>query len=126
MGFPATAGADFIPYIIIDEVVAPRHLRHCYTEKLALMPNCYFVNDYKQTHLEVLDEANLPRRSEFGIPEDRIVYSCSNQLYKYDPETFNTWCNILKRVPNSVLWLLRFPPYGEARIRKEADRRGIT
>ncbi len=34
------------------------------------------------------------------------------QLYKYDPETFTTWCNILRRVPNSVLWLLRFPPYG--------------
>ena len=35
------------------------------------------------------------------------------QLYKYDPETFATWCNILRRVPDSVLWLLRFPPYGE-------------
>ncbi len=48
-------------------------------------------------------------RAEVGLPDDKIVYACSNQLYKYDPETFQTWCNILRRVPNSVLWLLRFP-----------------
>lgn len=72
-----------------------------------------------------MDEANLPSRTEVGLPEDRIIYSCSNQLYKYDPETFTTWCNILRRVPNAVLWLLRFPPYGEPRIRAEAAARGI-
>ena len=33
---------------------------------------------------DVLDEANLPPRSEVGLPEDRIIYSCSNQLYKCD------------------------------------------
>ena len=59
-------------------------------------------------------------RAEVGLPDDKIVYACSNQLYKYDPETFQTWCNILRRVPNSVLWLLRFPPYGEPNIRQEA------
>ncbi len=44
---------------------------------------------------------------------------------QYDPETFTTWCKILHRVPQSVLWLLRFPPYGEPRIRAEAAARGI-
>ncbi len=34
-------------------------------------------------------------------------------------------CNILKRVPDSVLWLLRFPPYGEPMIRQEAANRGV-
>ena len=74
---------------------------------------------------DVLEETSLPPRSEVGLPEDKIIYSCSNQLYKYDPETFQSWCNILRRVPDSVLWLLRFPPYGEPRIRTEAAARGI-
>lgn len=74
----------------------------------------------------MLDPANLPSRAEVGLPSDKIVYACSNQLYKYDPETFTTWCNILKRVPDSVLWLLRFPPYGEPRIKAEAAARGIA
>ena len=89
------------------------------------MPHCYFVNDYKQAHADILQESSLPSRAEFGLPSDKVVFSCSNQLYKYDPDTFTTWMNILKRVPNSVLWLLRFPAYGEPRIYKEAERRGI-
>jgi protein O-GlcNAc transferase len=48
MGFPATMGAEYLPYLISDPVVAPRHLHHCYSEALALMPHCYFINDHKQ------------------------------------------------------------------------------
>ncbi|GMH33160.1 hypothetical protein BSKO_00994 [Bryopsis sp. KO-2023] len=125
MGFPATTGASFLPYLITDPIVAPKEHRHCYLESLALMPNCYFVNDYKRQHQDVIHEVNLPTRSDFNLPEDKIIYSCSNQLYKYDPETFDTWCNILHRVPNSVLWLLRFPPYGESKIRQRAVAHGI-
>ena len=51
MGFPATTGASFLPYLITDPVVAPESCRHCYSENLALMPNCYFVNDYKGAHM---------------------------------------------------------------------------
>ena len=36
--------------------------RHCYSEHLAYLPNCYFVNDYKSAHMDVLDEPNLPTR----------------------------------------------------------------
>ena len=51
---------------MLIQVVAPPHLRHCYSEALALMPGSYFVNDYKQAHLDVLDGANLPSRKEVG------------------------------------------------------------
>eukprot|EP00210_Caulerpa_lentillifera_P007056 g6750.t1 len=125
MGFPATTGASYLPYLITDKVVAPEEHWNCYSESLALMPNCYFVNDYKQQHRDLLTGENLPSRSEFSLPDDKIIYSCSNQLYKYDPRTFEAWCNILNRVPNSVLWLLRFPPYGESKIRQKASARGV-
>jgi len=127
MGFPATTGADYLPYLITDKVVAPKHLHHCYSEHLALMPNCYFVNDYKQSNLDVLSDVPAPgcSKQDVGLPTDKLIFSCSNQLYKYDPDTFNTWCNILKRVPNSVLWLLRFPHFGEPKIRAEAAARGV-
>lgn len=126
MGFPATTGADFLPYLITDSIVAPPELHHCYSECLALMSHCYFVNDYRQSHQDILDEASLPTRASVGLPEDAIVYACSNQLYKYDPTTFDCWMEILKRVPNSVLWLLRFPPTGEPRVRQEAAKRGVA
>jgi protein O-GlcNAc transferase len=59
-------------------------------------------------------------RGQYGISEDKFVFCNFNQLYKIDPETFTVWMRILKRVPNSVLWLLRFPAAGEGNLRKEA------
>jgi protein O-GlcNAc transferase len=125
LGFPATTGAPFLPWLILDKTVCPPASRDCYSESIIYMPHSYFVNDYKQAHREVLDPANLPSRAEIGLPEGKVVYACANQLYKFDPETFGTWCGILRRVPDSVLWLLRFPPYGEARVKAEAAARGV-
>lgn len=125
LGFPATMGADYIQWIVLDKVVCPPESRQCYSESIAYMPHTYFVNDYRRSNPEVLDSEKLPTRASVGLPENAIIYSCANQLYKYDPRTFDAWCNILKRVPNSVLWLLRFPPAGEMRIRREALARGV-
>ncbi len=139
MGFPGTMGADYIPYLISDRVVAPPKTHHCYSEALALMPNSYFVNDYKQSGPRTAlmgwpdnpcvsgrGAESAPTRASLGLPEDAFVFYCCNQLYKLDPETFKMWCNILRCVPTGVLWLLGFPPAGEAHLRKEAASQGIT
>lgn len=65
MGFPATTGADYLPYLITDPIVAPEEHRDCYSEHLALMPNCYFVNDYKRQHQDVICEVccNAPHNN---------------------------------------------------------------
>lgn len=125
MGFPATMGAEFIDYLITDTVVSPPSKKFCYSEALARMPHSYFVNDHRQAHANALEPSNCPTREDVGLPVSAFVFTCSNQLYKFDPETFTVWCNILHRVPNSVLWLLRFPPAGEPRVRMEAAQRGI-
>ncbi|XP_024025154.1 probable UDP-N-acetylglucosamine--peptide N-acetylglucosaminyltransferase SEC [Morus notabilis] len=125
MGFPGTTGADYIHYLVTDEFVSPRRLAHIYSEKLVHLPHCYFVNDYKQKNLDVLDPNCQHKRTDYGLPEDKFIFACFNQLYKMDPEIFNTWCNILKRVPNSALWLLRFPAAGEMRLRAYAASQGV-
>ncbi|KVI00360.1 Tetratricopeptide-like helical [Cynara cardunculus var. scolymus] len=88
MGFPGTTGANYIQYLVTDE-----------------------------KNLDVLDPNCQPKRSAYGLPDDKFIFACFNQLYKMDPEIFMHWCNILKRVPNSALWLLRFPAAGEMRLR---------
>ncbi|GMN25847.1 hypothetical protein TIFTF001_001078 [Ficus carica] len=125
MGFPGTTGADCIHYLVTDEFVSPLHLSHIYSEKLVHLPHCYFVNDYKQKNQDVLDPNFQHKRSDYGLPEDKFIFACFNQLYKMDPEIFDTWCNILKRVPNSALWLLRFPAAGEMRLRAYAISQGV-
>ncbi|CAF2241068.1 unnamed protein product [Rotaria magnacalcarata] len=74
---------------------------------------------------EVPQAVLLTTRAQYGLPETAIVYCNFNQLYKVDPTTMRCWCNILKRVPNSVLWLLRFPAAGEENIIQAAKSYGI-
>lgn len=61
-------------------------------------------------------------RMQYRLPPNAIVYCNFNQLYKIDPTTLRMWCNILKRVPNSVLWLLRFPAVGEVNVKSFANK----
>ncbi len=75
---------------------------------------------------EVPTKVILTTRLQYGLPEDSVVYCNFNQLYKIDPQTFEMWCNIIKRVPNSVLWLLRFPSAGEVNMIAEAEKLGVN
>ena len=145
LGFCGTMGAQFMNYMIADETVIPAEFRSYYDEKLISMPHTYFVNDHKQSARFVLNEgvetaeegseqieegqsapkADSVRRAQYGISEDSFVFCNFNQLYKITPELFETWVRILKRVPNSVLWLLRFPGVAEENIMREARKRGL-
>ncbi|KAH0691935.1 hypothetical protein KY289_019293 [Solanum tuberosum] len=125
MGFPGTTGARYIDYLLTDEFVSPMKYAHIYSEKLVRLPHYYFVNDYKQKYCDLLNSNCQPKCYDYGLPEDKFIFACFNQLYKMDPEIFITWCNILKRVPNSALWLLRFPAAGEMRLRAHAAAQGL-
>ncbi|KAG5191098.1 putative UDP-N-acetylglucosamine-peptide N-acetylglucosaminyltransferase [Tribonema minus] len=130
MGFCGTMGADFIQYMVADREVIPPEARTHYTEALLYMPHSYFVNDHRQSARFALEAgaggAPALTRAQYGVPDDKFVFCNFNQIYKIDPDTFDIWMRVLRRVPNSILWLLRFPPAGEANIRAEAHKRGVT
>jgi len=50
------------------------------------------------------------------LSESAVILGNFNQLYKIDPSTFSMYLEILKRVPNAILWLLRFPDLGEQNL----------
>lgn len=50
MGFCGTTGADYIDYLITDEIASPPAIMsEFYTEKAIYMPDTYYLNDYTQT-----------------------------------------------------------------------------
>ena len=129
MGFCGTMGAEYMDYIIADNTVIPHTARPYYTEKVIAMPHSYFVNDHRQSSQDLIDipssSSAAVTRAQYGISEDKFVFCNFNQLYKIDPAIFDVWASLLKRVPNSILWLLRFPPVGEQYILLEARKRGV-
>lgn len=250
LGYPGTSGAPYMDYIVTDKITSPPHLFDQYSEKLAYMPDTFFVGDHRymfphlllkgkgttdplairsidsqagivmineaiqkpahpvvassqqqqqqqqlvssqqialqqqksmllqqqQSHIVMLQQqpsnpmamqqyqhtqqaiqkvqnnlthialqqqqqqhaiiadtpfkipTDLPitSRAQYGLPENAIVYCNFNQLYKIDPDTLKSWVNILKKVPNSVLWLLRFPAVGESNILATIQKLGLS
>jgi protein O-GlcNAc transferase len=83
------------------------------------------TNTKSATGEEIQQAIIVSARMQYGLPEDAIVYCNFNQLYKIDPHCLDMWLNILKGVPNSVLWLLRFPAVGEPNVVQYAAAAGI-
>ncbi|KAI7527743.1 glycosyltransferase family 41 protein, partial [Hortaea werneckii] len=98
--------------------------RWVYGENVIFCRDTFFCCDHKQSSPEArqklsnwdeeLTERWRMRKELFPrLSDDTVIFGNFNQLYKIDPTTFRTWLRILARVPNSILWLLRFPDLGE-------------
>ncbi len=121
LGYPGTMGADYIDYLIADEALVPRASQGHYGEKIVYLPDSYQVNDGKRG---TADRA-LPR-TELGLPVAGFVFCCFNNNFKITPDVFDCWMRILKRVADSVLWLLADNPTAVDNLRREAVSRGVS
>ena len=120
LGFPATMGADFIDYILVDRSVVPDGEQAFFSEKLVFLPTCYQPNDARR------GEVTAPTsRGDCGLPEESVVLCCFNNSYKISPEIFDIWMRLLNETPESVLWLLATNELARANLRKEAVARGV-
>ena len=121
LGYAGTIGGDFIDYILADEILISENEKKYYGEKVICLPNCYQANP---KDLEISNEKIS--RLDFGLPENKIVFCNFNSSYKITPTTFNIWTNIMKKIPDSVLWLMDSEGNSTSEnIWKEAEKRSI-
>jgi predicted O-linked N-acetylglucosamine transferase (SPINDLY family) len=119
-GFPSTMGSPYHHYIIADPFIIPEGYESYYSERVVRIP-CYQPNDRKRT---VSDRR--PSRSEAGLPESAFVYCCLNGTQKLTALTFDRWMGILRRVPESVLWLLTGTAETNERLKRQAVEKGVA
>ena len=120
LGLPATTGLPSIDYVIADRFLIPEDMAQYYSEKPLYMPDVYQVSDRKR----IINPK--PSRESCGLPEKGFVFCSFNNNYKFTPEVFDLWMNILQRVPDSVLWALSDNPWAEDNLRCAAEARGIS
>ena len=121
LGYPGTMGAECIDYIIADEDIIPESEKKNFSEDIIYLPNCYQPNtEFKNTTKDNL------RKADYNLPENKIVYCNFGPSYKITPEIFDLWMDILKEVPNSILWLLETNISTSKNIMKEAVKRNIS
>ncbi len=99
-GTPATSGAPWFDYVLVDSIIAPEELAGHYSEEILRMPECYFFNSCASTAIAQTD------KNDYGLPDDKFIFASFNFNRKIDEEAFMAWCKILETVEDSVLWML--------------------
>lgn len=125
LGYTATMASDCIDYIVADETVIPEYLRPYYSEKVIYMPHSFYLSDNSVSQRDVVTMTNMPSRATYGLSEDSFIFCNFNQLSKIDSKLFTVWMNVLKRVPNSVLWLVRYPENADVKLLAFARELGV-
>ena len=122
IGYIGTLGEPrFADYIISDAVATPPQHADQFSEALALMPECFQPN-CPQTAL-----ADPPTREAENLPTDAVVFCSFNQVFKFTPQLWDDWCEILRNVPEGVLWIA--PGSSElirSNLRQETEKRGVA
>ena len=119
LGYSSTIGGDFLQYLITDHWQIAPGAEQYFAEKLVYLPDTFMT-----TTRDPYPEA-MPSRAEHGLPDRGIVFCNFNAHYKIEPKLWGIWMRLLKRIPGSVLWLLKGTPSTERNLRAEAANRGI-
>lgn len=115
LGFLGTTGGRFIDYLIGDRICMPREEAGFFTEQLAHLPEgCLVFAEHGPR------PANPYRRLDFGLPEEGFVFCSLNANHKIEPVMFELWMQLLRQVPDSVLWLYRGSEVAVQSLQREA------
>lgn len=120
LGYPGTLGGTLVDYLITDSFTSPPGCEPHYAEQLVRLPETFLPADTSQ----VLNSP-LPR-SAYGLSEDAVVLCSFNQTRKLNPDLFEIWMDVLRAVPDAVLWLPDAHPLATTNLRREAVERGVA
>ncbi len=120
LGYPGTIGADFIDYIVADEIIIPKMHYKFYVEKVVSLPDAYMVDDSKR-----VASSRRFTREECGLPKNAFIFCCFNNDFKFNSKVLDGWARILQRVENSVLWVSENNQYFKTNITAEFEKRGL-
>jgi predicted O-linked N-acetylglucosamine transferase (SPINDLY family) len=122
LGHPGSSAMPAIDYVLADAFVLPPALQPMFTERPLYLPHCVQIHDRRRpVHPE-----SAPGRAACGLPEQAFVFCSFNSSRKLVPAQFASWMRILKRVPDSVLWLAADGEPVRDNLRVAALRHGVA
>lgn len=119
LGYPGSSAIPYVDYIVADDYILPLTARGGFTERPLYLPDCFQVADDRRTYTEA------KTRQEYGLPAQGFIFCAFNNNPKITPEIFECWMHILRRVPDSLLWLLSDNPWAETNLRSACQSHGI-
>ncbi|MEB3214089.1 MAG: hypothetical protein VKL39_22260, partial [Leptolyngbyaceae bacterium] len=120
LGFPGGLNLPYVDYLIADRVTVPEDAQKYYREKLLYLPHCYLPRD-----TSVKPSPDTLKRTDFGLPDDGVVFCSFNHDYKINPPMFAVWMDLLRENPKSVLWLMKLNEDAQKNLAASANAYGI-
>lgn len=122
LGMPGTIGAGKrVDYILMDAWTAYPGNLDGFDEQPVLLAGSYQPNDWQKPDLSL-----AKTRADWNLPETAPVLCSFNQTQKFSPDTVALWADILRRVPQAVLWVLAGEPVIEERFLRIFNEAGIA
>jgi predicted O-linked N-acetylglucosamine transferase (SPINDLY family) len=119
-GFSFTCGGEYMDYLLTDHAWMPKRLANLCIEDLVYLPDSMMIGN----RMPVSDQTFT--RADMGLPDDGFVLCNFNQTFKIEPSIFSVWMNMLRRIPDSVLWLGGWDETAVQNLRREAEARGVA
>lgn len=125
LGYPGSMGKlganSLFDYVIVDKtIVNISESQPAYFSEECIYLPCYQPNNQQRPRIDP------PSKAALGIPEDAFVFCCFNQTFKITAEVYAVWMQLLKEIPNSVLWLLDCNAWAKANLIAAATQAGIA
>ena len=120
LGYTGTLGNPAVDWIVADAYCIPPGLAGSCVERPLYLEPCYLPRCGDQI---VADDSIS--RSDYGLPEDALVYAVMSAAYKILPERFDAWMEILRAVPGSILWMRTMGGVAARRLHLRAESLGV-
>ncbi len=117
LGCPSTLGTTAMDYVIADRIALPDPAY--FAEHPAYLPGTLFPA------VRAASEEAPMERAAAGLPEEGVIYAAFHTAQKMNPTFFRLWCDILKAVPGSHLWLRDGPATLRDNLRAFARAEGV-
>lgn len=120
IGYSGTSGLEEMDYVIADKHVCPSDADADFVESIIRLPDHYLC-------FEAHDVPMLPAGAWSPRPAG-VTFGSFNNHMKLNSDVVRVWAEIIKRVPNSRLYL-KAPKFGNSElrqhIRKQFEARGV-
>lgn len=100
---PVTSGLPTIDYFLSSDLMEPDNACSHYSEELVRLPGIAITFDQPRI------PATSKTRQDFGLPEDGVIYLCSQLLCKFLPQDDGVLVAIARRVPKARFVFLERP-----------------
>jgi protein O-GlcNAc transferase len=98
LNYTSTSGVPNVDYVLADTISAAPDLDPFFTEKIYRMPGCFFCFNYEDDPLPPIPPSPF-------LEKGHITFGCFGSGGKINEVLTGWWAEILRRVPNSKIYI---------------------